>query len=71
MELEKCCFYLVNGLNVVLFDVCRRGKVYIGYTDVKKSQKRVIKSSEINSIEGIYVEKTLVLISTPRGRRVK
>jgi len=56
----KCDIYLVNGIDLHLFNVVKHGKIYRGFKHPKnKGNPVIVKSSEINAIRGNYQELTL------------
>jgi hypothetical protein len=56
----KAIFYLVNGLNVPLYNVICHGNIYRGFKDPKnKGTPIIIKRGEVNCIEGNYEERIL------------
>jgi hypothetical protein len=58
--MTKSIFYLVNGLNVTLYNVVLHGKIYRGFKDPRNRGKpTIIKRNEVSAIEGNYEERIL------------
>lgn len=60
MNRQKCIVYLVNGINIPMFNLEQRGQAYIGYTSWDGKKRRTFTSSEINAIEGRYDQIELI-----------